>query len=113
MNIVAYITRMMLSFRHPYPVRDWLFLLGISFLIFLSLIFYAGYLFFALQSGEIISRLGSGQTQITLTREKIESTLDIYRTRKVNFDAHSIQPSAVIDPALYTPDTPTKPNSKQ
>ncbi len=98
MKLISSIGRLLVSLTHPEPSRDWFFALVLIFVVFFGLTFYAVYIFFAVQSGTLfVIGAGSG-VPVSVTRGDIESVLDTYRTRSVNYAAHNLPAPPVVDP---------------
>ena len=88
------------SLLRPHPARDWAIVFFIALILFAVNAIYAGYLFFGMRSGAIV-----GTAEITVeappsvTREKIESVLGIYRVRKTEYENNARELPPLPDPA--------------
>ncbi|MBI3573564.1 hypothetical protein HY090_00755 [Candidatus Kaiserbacteria bacterium] len=86
------------SLASPHPARDWFFGLVSIFIIFLTLASYALYLYSGLEPGSLfVARTAIQPLVVTLTRADINSTLDMYRTRALNYVAHNLPAPAVTE----------------
>lgn len=100
MNTLTRIRHFFSSLGRPYPSRDWFLALILLAVALLSFTLFASYLFFGIESGAIINPAGTLPPAVkTLTRGDIQKTLDVYRARKLNYDANNFPAMPLSDPA--------------
>ena len=100
MNILSHIGHFFLSLTRPKPSRDWFFALICIFLMFVCLVSYAIYIYVSINSGAAFSSGAEGTAPvISLTRADVQSILETYRARSVNYVAHNLPMPVVTDPA--------------
>ena len=106
--MLTHIRRFFEAIGRPYPARDWF--VALIFLAFALLLFtlFASYLFFGIESGSIINPPATSLPSAkALTRGDIQKTLEIYRARKLNYDANNFPSTPLTDPSGSFGATPT------
>lgn len=87
------------TFFGPHPLRDWVVVASILFVIFIIVIVFATYMFLGIRTGRIV---GTAPVEIPsapkVTRGEIKEVLDEYELRRVNFDAGNFPERTFSDP---------------
>jgi hypothetical protein len=100
MKYLAKIIGFFKTLGRPFPVRDWYITLSVAGILSLALIALSVYLFIGIQSGIIIAPKGGEQAPtINVSRENLNSTLEKYNARALNFEVGNYPVPNVGDPA--------------
>ena len=91
------------NLQRPHPARDWLIVSTVSGIIGILGIALAAYLFFAVQTGSIIS----GATEVPrapvpVSAEAVKNVLDTYQTRANNYASKTFPAVDLSDPRPRT-----------
>ncbi|MEK9176866.1 MAG: hypothetical protein AAB923_01075 [Patescibacteria group bacterium] len=98
-NILTRVRSFFASFTRPYPARDWFIVLIAVIAVFLGSVLFAGYLLYGIRSGGIIDALvPEAPPQPSITKTSITEIVEMYRARRVNFEAHNLPILPLKDP---------------
>jgi hypothetical protein len=98
-KIIDTLNAFLASLTRPYPARDWFVVLILVFAAFAGSVFFAGYLLIGIRSGDAISPASAEiQSQPSVTKGDIQKTLEMYRARRVNYEAHNLSVQPLKDP---------------
>lgn len=99
MNPLLRFNSLFQSLIRPYPGRDWFLTLAALALVLILFVSYDGYLFFGIQSGSLFEPVGvSGASLPAVTRGDITTVLEIYHTKKTNYENHNLPLPPLDDP---------------
>lgn len=94
------LTEFAASLLTPHPVRDWLLILSLAAVLFFSCAAYAGYLFLGIQGGTIIGSIEAEQPVLPkVSRGDLTKTLEMYHTRKANYEAQNFPRPSLVNPS--------------
>ncbi len=100
MNLdVSTVLQWLAGFRKPYPGRDWAIVAGVSLVLMLCGLAFAGYLFWGVQTGAIISAAQQvPRAPIPVSRDAIKKVLETYSARATNYAAQNFVGVNLTDP---------------
>lgn len=87
------------TFFGPHPLRDWVVIATLLFVIFMIVVVFAVYLFLGIRTGRIVGSVPAENLSAPkVTRGEIKEVLDRYELRRVNFDAGNFPERTFSDP---------------
>lgn len=96
---VSTVLQWLAGFRKPYPGRDWAIVAGIALVLLFSGLAFAGYLFWSVQTGAIISASQEvPRAPIPVSRDAIKKVLETYGARATNYAAQNFVGVNLADP---------------
>jgi hypothetical protein len=88
-----------LALGTPYPLRDWLIVLGIIVVLGAGLASSAAYFFFGLETGAIIeARADAVSRGPSVSLEALKNAVAAYEARALNFESGNINSANLPDP---------------
>lgn len=84
----------------PHPLRDWFLVLALAILLALALLGSSLFYFFGVRSGSIIGASDAPPGKAAhLSRDDLERAVELYETRRVNYEADNFKVPQVSDPS--------------
>lgn len=97
------IAQIVKGLTRPYPARDWVIVLGVSFVVLVAGLTLATRLFLGVQTGSLIGApVETPRAPLPVSRDAIKTVLEAYQVRAANFAKKSFVPVDLSDPRPRT-----------